>query len=167
MCLCSEIRRLADSLEVAHSPDLAAELNEHLAAVRKILLRSKPLARDVRYQVVPNNQRTAKILAVRSINLEVTAGVHSTFDNDVRGFWEAAAISDAHNRLRRRVACVVAFLRSKLDTKEWLSPSLRGIIRETNMSELRYAGNKYIKMARKLGGIGSILWLPLDVPSST
>lgn len=169
MCLCGTIRQMADDSEDSKVTLVASDLTKHLAAIRTILAKSKPLGRDVGYQVVPNNQRTMKILSVKAIDTSKVNQICSRFSDDIHGFWKASG--DVHHaELLRRLACVSIFLRSKLDPQDaqvWASPHISSIIQGSRTSELRYAGKKYIKIARKLGGIGSLFWLPLDIPSST
>lgn len=164
MCLCSEIRDLAESPSMGDVSRLGPGLNKHLADVRTILTKSKPLSRDMRYQVVPNNQRTMKILNTLSTDLTKANEAFHRFRGDFEGFWQS---SDVQPELRRRLGCVVVFLRSKLDSQNWIPANMAAFFHGQKPSELRYAGKKYIKMARRLGGVGSMLWLPLDVPSST
>ncbi|KAJ3545931.1 hypothetical protein NM208_g2263 [Fusarium decemcellulare] len=165
MCLCGTIRQLEADFDPDKATELASELNKHLAAIRSILAKSKSLSREVRYQVIPNNQRTMKISSLKSVDIEGTNAIYDRFKDDANGFWNFD--NNGYRELRRRLACVVVYLRSKLDAQSWVPPNLSSIVQGQKPSELRYAGNKYIKMARKLGGVGSILWLPLDVPSST
>ncbi|KAH7129084.1 hypothetical protein EDB81DRAFT_697144 [Dactylonectria macrodidyma] len=172
MCLCSSIRQLADNSGECNTKIDASELTTHLAAIRFILTRSKPLARDVGYQVVPVNQRTSKILSAKPIDTERVNKICDLFNGDLAGFWSSSAVDVLHAELRRRLACVSIFLRSKVDLQNqnednWISPNISGLYQAAKMSELRYAGKKYIKIARKLGGMGSLFWLPLDIPSST
>lgn len=166
MCLCSTVRHLAVEFDPDEAMGLVSDLNKHLAAVRAILSKSKPLAREVRYQVVPNNHRTMKILSVQSVDVGGMDQLYNRFKDHVQDFWGCSE-NNFHQELRRRLACVTIFLRSKLDSEAWVSAGVSGVVQGQKPSELRYAGNKYIKIARKLGGIGSILWLPLEVPSST
>ncbi|KAI8651474.1 hypothetical protein NCS55_01392300 [Fusarium keratoplasticum] len=166
MCLCSTVRHLAAEFDPDEAMGLVSDLNKHLAAVRAILSKSKPLAREVRYQVVPNNHRTMKILSVQSVDVGGVDQLYNRFKDHVQDFWGCSE-NNLHQELRRRLACVTIFLRSKLDSEAWVSAGVSGFVQGQKPSELRYAGNKYIKIARKLGGIGSILWLPLEVPSST
>lgn len=174
MCLCDTVAQLARSFDADVAALLAADLARHLSAIRAVLARSKTLSRDVGYQVVPNNQRTAKVLSARPIDPKTLARVAARCrdDDDPSAFWAAApetSFSPVPAELRRRVACVVVDLRSclGLDVNQWVPPGLAGLVGGQKVSELRYAGKKYIKMARRLGGAASILWLPLDVPSST
>jgi hypothetical protein len=116
--------------------------------------------------VVPNNQRTMKILNVPAIDYTKANQLHQHLLDSVSALWGASAI-EVHAELRRRLACIIIFLRSRLDTDGWLTADISGVVQGQKLSELRFAGRKYIKIARKLGGIGAVLWLPLDVPSST
>ncbi|KAH6689807.1 hypothetical protein F5X68DRAFT_204288 [Plectosphaerella plurivora] len=173
MCLCDTVAQLARSFDPDVAAALSSDLSRHLSAIRSVLARSKPLSRDVGYQVVPNNQRTAKVLAARPSDPKALARLAFRCRDGAAAFWTASSPDgfDAvvPSELRRRVACVVVDLRSNLglDAQDWVPPGLADLYRGLKASELRYAGKKYIKMARKLGGVGSILWLPLDVPSST
>ncbi|KAH7140283.1 hypothetical protein B0J13DRAFT_477396 [Dactylonectria estremocensis] len=170
MCLCSNIRQLADDSGECNTKIDASDLTKHLAAIRSILARSKPLARDVGYQVVPVNQRTSKILSAKPIDIGKVDKICNLFDGDLAGFWNSTAVDALHAELRRRLACVSIFLKSKIDPQNeenWVSPRISALFQAAKTSELRYAGKKYIKIARKLSGIGSLFWLPLDIPSST
>jgi hypothetical protein len=166
MCLCSAVRHLADHFDESEAKLLSSDLNKHLAAIRSILTKSKALARDVRYQVVPNNQRTMKILSIQSVDTLRVNQICDTFKNDIDALWTATE-DLVHAELRRRLACVLIFLRSKLDAKEMVPPSIATLVQGARISELRYAGRKYIKIARKLGSIGAMFWLPMDIPAST
>ncbi|RSL45018.1 hypothetical protein CEP54_014447 [Fusarium duplospermum] len=61
---------------------------------------------------------------------------------------------------------IVIFLRSELNAPVLVPPRIARYFEGQKDSELRHAGRKYIKMARRLDSIGSVLWLPLDVPFS-
>ncbi|KAF4470244.1 hypothetical protein FALBO_2853 [Fusarium albosuccineum] len=149
MCLCGTIRQLEADFDPDKATELASELNKHLAAIRSILAKSKSLSREVRYQVIPNNQRTMKISSLKSVDIEGTNSIYDRFKDDANGFWNFD--NNGYRELRRRLACVVVYLRSKLDAQSWVPPNLSSIVQGQKPSELRYAGNKYIKMARKLG----------------
>lgn len=166
MCLCSTVRDLADNFDQGRATGLAAELNRHLGAVRTLLAKSKALNRDVGYQVIPNNHRTSKIFAAHSIDSKTPVEICHRYQGNPREFFTSED-PVVHPELRRRLACAVIYLRSSLDTQSWASPDISPLIQGQKLQELRYAGKKYIKMARRLGGIGSILWLPQSVPSST
>ncbi|KAH6891478.1 hypothetical protein B0T10DRAFT_313383 [Thelonectria olida] len=166
MCLCSAVHHLAGRFDESEAKLLSSDLNKHLAAIRSILTKSKALARDVRYQVVPNNQRTMKILSIQSVDTLRVNQICDSLKDDVDGFWTGSA-DLVHTELRRRLVCVLIFLRSKLDAKDVVPPSIAPLVQGARISELRYAGRKYIKIARKLGNIGAMLWLPMDVPAST
>ncbi|KAF4979182.1 hypothetical protein FZEAL_4555 [Fusarium zealandicum] len=150
MCLCNTIRELADGFDPDKAMLLVADLNKHLAAVRSILGKSKSLTREVRYQVTPNSPRTAKILSVQTIDIATPTQIYERFRDDIPGFWASSA-DDKHPELRRRLACVTVFLRSKLNGQGWVSSDIASVVQGQKVSELRYAGNKYIKIARKLG----------------
>ncbi|KAH6949281.1 hypothetical protein DER45DRAFT_580998 [Fusarium avenaceum] len=165
-CLCSSINQLIDNFDPSQAATLGTGLNKHLEAIRSILARNKVLSKEVRYQIIPSNQRTAKILSLQAHDFGRVRKLHDAFKDNTRSFWTVPG--DAlHQELRRRVACATIFLRSKLDDNAWMSQDVSNVIQARTLSELRYAGNKYIKIARRLGGIGSILWLPTEVPAST
>ena len=157
-CLCKQIDN-ADTLS-------ASSLNKHLEAIRAILGRNKALAKEVRYQIIPSNQRTAKILSLQSITFTKITALHQRFRDDTRGFWTSES-DGLIQELRRRIACVTIFLRSKINDDAWIADDVADVVKGRTLSELRYAGSKYIKIARRLGGVGSVLWLPLEVPAST
>jgi hypothetical protein len=173
MCLCDAVARLSQSFDPDVAAALAPDLSRHLSAIRALLSRSKPLSRDVGYQVVPSNQRTAKVLSARPSDPKALARLSFRCRDGPTALWDATSPDGLEavvpSELRRRVVCVIVDLRSSLglDSKDWVPPGLENLVRGQKTSELRYAGKKYIKMARKLGGVGSLLWLPLDVPSST
>lgn len=166
MCLCGTIRQLADRFDENEAKHLSADLNKHLAAIRSILTKSKALSRDVRYQVLPSAQRTMKIISIQFVDTTRVDRICDTFRNDLDGFW-AGSDDSVHTELHRRLVCVLVFLRSKIDARDWVPPNIANLIRGARTSELRAAGRKYIKIARKLGSIGSIFWLPMDIPAST
>ncbi|KPM38851.1 hypothetical protein AK830_g7692 [Neonectria ditissima] len=169
MCLCDTIRQLTEDFDENRANDLAADLNKHLAATRAILAKSKSLARDVRYQIIPNNQRTVKILSLQSVDTSPVDKIRDNFRDDVDGFW-VPSNDPVHSELQRRLACVTIFLRSTLNTQDsqaWISPRISSLVQGSRVSELRYAGKKYIKLARRLGGIGAVFWLPMGIPAST
>ncbi|KAI5455617.1 hypothetical protein BGZ63DRAFT_518964 [Mariannaea sp. PMI_226] len=166
MCLCNEVRQLADLFDENEAKRLTSDLNKHLATIRAILGKSKALARDVRYQVVLNNQRTMKILSIRDSDITRANQIYRKYKDNIKGFW-VSSNDLVHAELRRRLACVSIYLLSKMNAAEQVPPIVADLVRGAKLSELRYAGRKYIKIARKLGSIGSIIWLPLDVPAST
>ncbi|KAH6996058.1 hypothetical protein BKA56DRAFT_650812 [Ilyonectria sp. MPI-CAGE-AT-0026] len=165
-CLCSNISHLAKDFDDAKARDLTPELNRHLAAIRSILAKSKPFARDVQYHIAPNNHRAMKVLSIQSIDMTRVNQVCERFKNDPDGFWTASD-DVVHAELRRRLVCIVVFLRSVLDPEAVVPPHIARFVQGQKHSELRYAGKKYLKIARKLDGIGSVFCLPLDIPSST
>ncbi|KAH7150143.1 hypothetical protein B0J13DRAFT_594555 [Dactylonectria estremocensis] len=165
-CLCRTISHLAKDFDGAKAKDLTPELNRHLAAIRSILSKSKPFARDVHYHIAPNNQRAMKVLSIQAVDMTRVNQIFERFKNDLAGFWTPSDDS-VHTELRRRLVCLVVFLRSVLDPEASIPPQIARFVPGQKHSELRYAGKKYIKIARKLGGIGSVFCLPLDIPSST
>lgn len=165
-CFCKHLDQLIDNFDPSSTARLASSLNKHLEAIRSILAKNKSLSKEVRYQVIPSNQRTAKILSLQSITFDRVRKLHDTLQNDTKAFW-ASNDDSSLQELRRRVACMTIFLRSKINDDAWIAEDVAAVAKGRTLSELRYAGSKYIKIARKLGGVGSILWLPLEVPAST
>ncbi|KAJ0373775.1 hypothetical protein COL26b_007972 [Colletotrichum chrysophilum] len=114
VCLCSSVRLLSNQYDESQARNLIPALNRHLEDLRRLLAQSKSLSRDVQFHVTPRNQRTSKALAVDSLDLTPVNQVREQFRENIDGFW---AVSD--NRvpaeLRRRLACVVIFLRSKYE----------------------------------------------------
>ncbi|KAG8669371.1 hypothetical protein FPOAC1_008765 [Fusarium poae] len=165
-CFCKHLDQLIDNFDPSSTARFASNLNKHLEAIRSILAKNKSLSKEVRYQVIPSNQRTAKILSLQSITFDRVRKLHDTLQSDTKAFWTSKDDS-LLQELRRRVACVTIFLRSKVNDDAWIANDVAAVVKGRTLSELRYAGNKYIKIARKLGGVGSILWLPLEVPAST
>lgn len=157
-CLCKQIDN-SDAVP-------ASSLNKHLEAIRAILGRNKALAKEVRYQIIPSNQRTAKILSLQGVAFTKISILHQRFKGDTKAFWTVES-DGLLQELRRRIACVTIFLRSKINDDAWIAEDVAGVVKGRTLSELRYAGSKYIKIARRLGGVGSVLWLPLEVPAST
>lgn len=167
-CLCNTVRRLAGDYDESAATNLIPAVNKFLRDLRAILGRSKSLARDVDYQIIPSNQRTIKVLSVNAVNLTSANQILGRFNEDHEGFWTLATDEVVHTELRRRLACVVIFLRSKLDSEALLPPHIANLFQGIKACpDLRNAGRKYIKIGRKLGGIGSLFWLPLEIPPST
>ena len=165
-CLCRTLCDMSEDFDETKATRLAADLNGHLETIRKLLAKSKSLTRDVHWQLIPSNQRTRKILSVRNIDQSRLDRIYRTFNANINAFWQPST-DFPHVEIRRRIACVIIFLRSELDREAWISPDIALVIQKFKVSELRFAGKKYVKIARKLGGVGSLFWLPLDVPSST
>ncbi|KAI1614882.1 hypothetical protein EDD36DRAFT_485226 [Exophiala viscosa] len=162
-----DARRLAKNYDEAQAQSLIHALNGLLRDLQGLLARSKSLSREVQYRITPSNQRTTKVLSVESLDVSTIDQVREKFNDDVDGFWTPSD-DVVHNELRRRLACVVIFLRSKLEAEVWVPPQIASTIRgQQNYQELRHSGRKYINIARKLGGLGALLWLPLEIPPST
>ncbi|KAG5750215.1 hypothetical protein H9Q72_006739 [Fusarium xylarioides] len=166
-CLCSTIHTLAKDYDEAQAKDLIPALNRHLEDLRQFLAQAGSLSRQLQYQITPRNQRTGKALFVDKVELTPVDRVFSRFENDVTGFW-AGSDDRVHLELRRRLACVVIFLRSKLDAQILAPPQVAEVFPGMqSFTDLRNPGRKYVQIAQKLGGVGAIFWLPLDVPAST
>lgn len=168
-CLCSTVRQLASDFDEQQARDLIPALNSHLSNLQTLLaqLRGLGLTRDVKYTITVSNQRTVKALSVESVNLGPVDRVCDKFRDDVEGFWEPSD-DTVQTDLRRRIACAVIFLRSRLDVSASVPPQVVSAFQgPQNYVDLRHAGRKYLKIARKLGGIGALFWLPLDIPHST
>ena len=174
-CLCRTVRQLAEGgpgdkqqMDDVQESALASALNDHLRHLRVLLSQSKSLTRLVSYRITLCNQRTTKAMFVGSIDPapldEVAARCR---DVGLDSFW-VATDDTVQAGLCRRVICVALFLRSKLDASAPVPPSIARLLqRNQNLTELRNSGRKYIKIVRKLGGLGALFWLPLDIPHST
>lgn len=166
-CICSTVHRLTKEYDDNRAKDVLPALNSHLADIRSLLAQSKSLTRDVRYRVTLNHQRTMKALSVDVADSAPVDRVCDKFKDDLDGFW-APSEDSVQGELRRRLACVVVFLRSKIDTQGSVPLHIASLFQgQQSYAELRNSGRKYIKIARRLGGLGNIFWLPLDVPPST
>ncbi|KAM5371422.1 hypothetical protein ACJA88_009409 [Fusarium oxysporum] len=166
-CLCRTIHTLAKDYDAVQAKELIPALNRHLEDLRQFLAQAKSLSRQVQYQITPRNQRTGKALFVDSVDLTPVDRVCSRFDNDVNGFW-AGSDDHVHIELRRRLACVVIFLRSKLDAQMLAPPQVAKVFpRAQNLTDMRNPGRKNVQISQRLGGVGAIFWLPLNVPPST
>ncbi|KAH7232245.1 uncharacterized protein BKA55DRAFT_710628 [Fusarium redolens] len=166
-CLCSAIHTLAKDYNEAQAKDLIPALNRHLRDLRQFLAQAKSLSRQVQYQITPRYQRTDKALFVDSVDLAPVNRVCSRFDKDEDGFW-AGSDDQVHLELRRRLACVVIFLRSKLDAQVLASPQVAKVFPGVqNLTDMRNPGRKYVQISQRLGDIGAIFWLPLNIPPST
>ncbi|CVL06856.1 uncharacterized protein FMAN_11950 [Fusarium mangiferae] len=166
-CLCNTIHTLSKAYNEAQAKDLIPALNRHLEDLRQFLAQASSLSRQVQYQITPRNQRTGKALFVDKVDLAPVDRVFSRFENDVIGFW-ADSDDRVHLELRRRLACVAIFLRSKLDMQILAPPQVAKIFPGLrSFADLRNPGRKYVQIAQRIGGEGAIFWLPLDVPAST
>lgn len=167
-CFCSTIRHLVEDFQERQLEELVPAINSHLADLRCLLTRSKRIARQVDFQVIPRKQRTNKALTVDSDDTASVVQACQQFENDVYGFWSLLSNDQTHNELRRRLACVVVYLRSKLGSNVLVPVEMRHVLQgHQNLSEIRNAGRKYLQIARKLNDLGAIIWLPLNVPPST
>ncbi|SCO92144.1 uncharacterized protein FRV6_16272 [Fusarium oxysporum] len=166
-CLCSSVHSLAKDYDAVQAKELIPALNRHLEDLRQFLAQAKSLSRQLQYQITPRNQRTEKALFVDKVDLTPVDRVCSIFDNDVDGFW-AGSVDQVHLELRRRLACVVVFLRSKLDAQILAPPQVAEIFSGVpNLTDMRNPGRKYVQIAQRIGGVGAIFWLPLNIPPST
>ncbi|CCT72922.1 uncharacterized protein FFUJ_12819 [Fusarium fujikuroi IMI 58289] len=166
-CLCNTIHTLAKDYNEAQAIELIPALNRHLEDLRQFLAKTSSLSRQVQYQITPRNQRTDKALFVDKVDLTPVHRVFSKFENDVIGFW-ADSDDRVHLELRRRLACVAIFLRSKLDLQILAPPQVADVFPGVrSIADLRNPGRKYVQIAQRLGGVGAIFWLPRDVPAST
>ncbi|KAI9168011.1 hypothetical protein HJFPF1_04155 [Paramyrothecium foliicola] len=165
-CLCSNVRKVADDFDEASARRLLPSLNQHLKDIHSLFAKSKHVARDANYLISPNNQRTMKILNLRAVEVSRVDQLCERLETDIDAFWSHS--NDPINaELCRRIACITIFLISKLDTKSPLPVEIDNYTKGSNPTELRYAGKKYLKMARKLGDVGSVFWLPQNIPTST
>lgn len=166
MCLCGNVQRLAESFDEVSAKRLLPSLNQHLKAIHSIFAKSKHVSRDANYIIVPNNQRTMKILSLRSIDASGVDQLCKRMNTDMDTFWTPSD-EPINTELCRRIACIVVFLRSKLNIDAPIPDEIAKYTQANNPTELRYAGKKYLKMARKLGDLGSVFWLPQSIPTST
>ncbi|KAF5543480.1 mfs multidrug transporter [Fusarium mexicanum] len=166
-CICNTIHTLAKDYNEAQAKQLIPALNRHLEHLRQFLAQAGSLSRQVQYQITPRNQRAEKALFVDKVDLAPVDRVSARFENDVTGFW-AGSDDRVHLEFRRRLACVVIFLRSKLGAQILAPPQVAEVFPKVpNVTDLRNPGRKYVQIAQRLGGVGAIFWLPLDVPTST
>lgn len=166
-CVCTTVERLSNDFDENRTVEFVSALNKHLEQLRALLAQSKSLSRDVQYQIIPNNLRISKVVSIQSIDFSPINRVYEKFTGDPDSFWEHSEDS-AHVELRRRLICVILFLRSKLESDAAVPPRVARLLQGQNSyTELKNAGRKYIKIGRKLGTIGCLFWLPLDIPPST
>lgn len=167
-CLCTSLHLLAQHYDKHRAKELVPALNSHLKDIFDFLSQSGSLCRDLQYRITPSNDRTNKLLSLTSVNLAPVNQVHERFREDTAGFWTVLDGNDIHNELRRRLACVVIFLRSRLNAQVLVPPQIGRLFHgQPNYANVRSSGRKYIQIARKLGGLGAIFWLPLDISPST
>lgn len=167
-CLCATIHQLAQQPDEIRARELTIDLNAHLRDLCIVLAQSKALARSVQYKVTPVNERINKALSVRKLDLKHVQSIQERFADDVAGFWGSQDTGVTLRDLRRRITCVVVFLRSTVDPQQPVPARIVTLFNgKWNYEEVRHAGRKYLKIARKLGGLGAILELPLSIPHST
>ncbi|KAK6209140.1 hypothetical protein LQW54_006594 [Pestalotiopsis sp. IQ-011] len=168
-CICSSVHHLAESYDEDRARSLVSALNSHLKDLSDLLSQSRLLCREVQYRITPINQLTTKVLSVESVDRTPVDQVCERFREDSEGFWSESAVADGvHSELRRRLACVVIFLRSKLNAQAAVPPQIANVFSgQPDNTNFRNFGRKYIHIARKLGSIGAIFWLPLSIGHST
>ncbi|ETS83873.1 hypothetical protein PFICI_05749 [Pestalotiopsis fici W106-1] len=167
-CLCTSIHRLAETFDEDRAKELIPALNSHLQHLVAVLGQSRALCREVQYRITPSNQRTNKVFSVESVDLTPVDQVCERFRGDVDGFWTVFDDDAVHAELRRRLACVVIFLRSRLSAQASVPPPIAKLfVGQPNYTNIRNSGRKYIQLARRLGGLGAIFWFPLNIPHST
>lgn len=166
-CFCHSISQLARQNDESRAGSLVSALNEHLSDLRALLRQSKTLAQSLRYRITPNNPRTSKVFDVDSIDLTAVDRLVDEFSSNVDKFWTTSSPL-VHPDLRRRVASVVVFLLSKLDAESPLPALVEALFPgHQSRQDFRLSGKKYVRIARKLGDLGAILWLPTSIPPST
>ncbi|KAF4435267.1 ABC multidrug transporter [Fusarium acutatum] len=135
-CLCNTIHTLAKDYDEVRAKELIPALNHHLEDLRQLLAKAKSLTGEVHYQITPRNKQTDKALFVDKIDLTPVDWVFSKFDDDVTGFW-AGSDDRVDLELRRRLACVVIFLRSKLDAQILVLPQVAEVFpRVQNLTDM-------------------------------
>ncbi|KAG9256920.1 uncharacterized protein F5Z01DRAFT_493234 [Emericellopsis atlantica] len=168
VCLCSTIHTLAHHPNESRALELAATLDAHLNDIRILLAQSKGLSRKIQYKVTSNIDRTSKALSLKKSTVTPAEGLGQCLQGGMDSFWTVKNQNSGLQDLQRRMACVVIFLESILEHETSIPPHIANILKgQCRYTELRNAGRKYIKIARKLGSLGSILWLPLSIPYST
>jgi len=168
VCLCSTIHTLARHPNEGRALELAATLDAHLSDIRTLLAQSKRLSRKIQYRVTPSSDRTSKALSLNNSTVKPAEALGECLQGDIESFWETGGQIEMVQGFQRRVACAVIFLKSTLEQEASIPPHISNLLKgQHRYTELRNAGRKYIKIARKLGSLGSILWLPLSIPYST
>ncbi|KAF5253903.1 hypothetical protein FANTH_1228 [Fusarium anthophilum] len=151
-CVCNTIHALAKDYNEVQAKELIPALNRHLENLRQFLAQVSSLSSQVQYQMTPRNQQTEKALFVDKVDLAPVDRVFSRFENDVTGFWPARII--------------VFILSCGADLPAlWYFFDLNWALRYWHL--LKWLRRKYVQIAQRLGGVGAIFWLPLDVPAST
>ncbi|KAF5680207.1 mfs multidrug transporter [Fusarium circinatum] len=142
-CVCNTIHTLANDYNEAQAEELIPALNRHLEDLRQFLSQASSLSRQVQYQIIPRNHRSEKALFVDKVNLAPVDRVFSRFENDVTGFW-AGSDDRVHLELRRRLACVVIFLRSKLSAEILAPPQVAKVFPGMrSFTDVRNPGRNY------------------------
>lgn len=166
MCICTIISRLTKKFNEREANLVASDLNKHLAAIRSVTAKSKSFARNVHYEVKERNTRPAKILSIEIPDTTPQKRILERFRDNPKAFWQPP-VDDAHAQLGRRLACVTIYLLSKLDDRSAAPSGIAMFIQKPITDTERYAGKRYIDIARQLGGIGAVFCLPLEIPYST
>lgn len=171
-CICLSVQRLAESPDEHRAEAIIAAINDHLADLHRVLTQSKALSRHVRYRITPSNHRTSKASQIDSIDLAEAQRLFVRFGHDgpdgPEAFWTVAANDHVHPHLRRRLATVAVYIRSRINMESVARPELVQILNgQQDAQDVRNAGRKYVKIARKLGGFGALAWLPSSMAPST
>lgn len=173
-CLCSAIHELAQRPDETQAAALIPALKRHLKDLQSLLSRSRTVSREVPFRITSSNDRVERALLVDSLDLRPVSHVYDRALGDPEWFWDAQdtlgdkAVQSVHAAIRRRFACIVVFLRSVLDVRAPVPSVIVKVLQgKYNYEEIRNAGRKYLKIARKLGGLGSLFWLPTDIPHTT
>lgn len=167
MCICGRIGQLAERFNEKETKPLVSELNRHLATIESIVNKSKSLARYVLYDIRPKFKRSKKILSITTANTTPQKQIFERFRSNPEAFWQCDD-DDSCMQLGRRLACITIYLLSRLDSKSELPASIARFVPEpASHTEYRYAGKRYLEIARQVGGLGTVLCLPLEIPYST
>ncbi|KAL1844675.1 hypothetical protein VTK73DRAFT_2047 [Phialemonium thermophilum] len=167
MCLCKQIKALASAFDELEAERLVAALNSHLQAIRDFCTKSKSLANGLRYEIGDKQQLSSKISTRTSLDTTRQERILRAFQAKPSQFWQPVDDDATHMELGRRLACVLVYLRYRLFNEVHVPSAISLFAPGAKSTDLRYAGKKFIGISRQLGGIGSLLSFPLDIPSST
>ncbi|KAL8296021.1 hypothetical protein RB600_001487 [Gaeumannomyces tritici] len=134
--------------------------------ISSLLSNSKSLARLVHYKVTPKAKRTAKLLSVETLDTTAQQQIFARFQDNPEAFWEPPTCG-LHAQLGRRVAHIAMYLRSRLHPDHLPSSTIAVFVPDPSATKHRYVGKRYVEIARRLGGMGAVFCLPLDIPDST